>query len=99
MRISMHHFLKMYFIRHLTKRLTELIEDFRIVYLTGPRQAGKSTIARKIAAENGMGYYTLDDAALLASAQNDPQGLKKQRPSTLPIFLVACLKTSFSRNC
>lgn len=46
-----------------------------IVYLTGPRQAGKSTIARELAKEHGMGYYTLDDAALLASAQSDPQGL------------------------
>lgn len=73
----------MYFTRHLTNRLTELIEDFRIVYLTGPRQAGKSTIAKKIAAENGMGYYTLDDAALLASAQNDPQGLIASLPKPL----------------
>ena len=61
--------------RHIKIRLTELLNDFRIVYLTGPRQAGKSTLAREVAKELGMGYYTLDDAALAASAESDPQGL------------------------
>lgn len=73
----------MHFQRHLKGRLAELLGDFRIVYLTGPRQAGKSTIAREIAKENGMGYYTLDDAALLASAQSDPQGLLASLPRPL----------------
>jgi predicted AAA+ superfamily ATPase len=36
--------------RHIKARLFELLQDFRIVYLTGPRQAGKSTLAREIAA-------------------------------------------------
>lgn len=71
------------FQRHLKERLTELLGDFRIVYLTGPRQAGKSTIAREIAKENGMGYYTLDDAALFASAKSDPQGLLASLPKPL----------------
>ncbi|OQX13446.1 MAG: AAA family ATPase [Desulfobulbaceae bacterium A2] len=73
----------MLFQRHLKGRLTELLGDFRIVYLTGPRQAGKSTIAREIAQETGMGYHTLDDAALLASAQSDPQGLLAALPKPL----------------
>ncbi|OGR03831.1 MAG: AAA family ATPase [Deltaproteobacteria bacterium RIFOXYD12_FULL_53_23] len=61
--------------RHIKARLLELLHDFRIVYLTGPRQAGKSTLAKEIAHEQGLAYYTLDDAALLASAQSDPHGL------------------------
>lgn len=73
----------MYYQRHLKKRLMELLGDFRIVYLTGPRQAGKSTIARAVARETGMAYYTLDDAGLLASARNDPQGLLAALPRPL----------------
>jgi len=61
--------------RHIKSRVIDLLQDFRIVYLTGPRQAGKSTLVREIARELGMDYYTLDDAALQASATSDPQGL------------------------
>ena len=56
-------------------RILQLLKDFRIVYLTGPRQAGKSTLAMSIAHETGMAYHTLDDAALLLAARTDPQGL------------------------
>lgn len=73
----------MHFQRHLKRLLAELLGDFRIVYLTGPRQAGKSTIAREIARESGMGYYTLDDSALLVSAKSDPQGLIASLPKPL----------------
>lgn len=73
----------MYFKRHIKTRLMELLGDFRIIYLTGPRQAGKSTLAREIAASMGMGYYTLDDAALAASAASDPQGMLAALPKPL----------------
>ena len=69
--------------RHIKTRLIDLLNDFRIVYLTGPRQAGKSTLVREIAKEQGMGYYTLDDAALVASAASDPQGLLAALPKPL----------------
>lgn len=69
--------------RHIKARLIELLNDFRIVYLTGPRQAGKSTLVREIAHEMGMGYYTLDDTALAASAESDPHGLLASLPKPL----------------
>lgn len=77
--------------RHIKERIIGLLNDFRIVYLTGPRQAGKSTLAREIANELGLGYYTFDDAALLASAQSDPQGLlaSLRRPLVLDEFQMA----------
>jgi len=56
-------------------RILQLLKDFRIVYLTGPRQAGKSTLAMSIAHETGLAYHTLDDTALLLAARTDPQGL------------------------
>jgi predicted AAA+ superfamily ATPase len=73
----------MVFKRHIKARLIDLLNDFRIVYLTGPRQAGKSTLVREIAKELGMGYYTLDDASLAASAGSDPQGLLASLPTPL----------------
>jgi len=81
----------MHYKRHIKDRIIELLHDFRIVYLTGPRQAGKSTLAREIAGELGMGYCTFDDAALLASAQSDPQGLLAtlRRPLVLDEFQMA----------
>ena len=77
--------------RHIKERVIDLLHDFRIVYLTGPRQAGKSTLAREIATEMGLGYYTFDDAALLASARSDPQGLiaSLRRPLVLDEFQLA----------
>ena len=73
----------MHYDRHLKSRLIELLSDFRIVYLTGPRHAGKSTLVKEIAKELGLAYYTLDDTALLASAQSDPHGLLASLPRPL----------------
>lgn len=69
--------------RHIKARLIELLNDFRIVYLTGPRQSGKSTLAKEIARENGLGYCTFDDTTLLASARSDPHGLLASLPTPL----------------
>lgn len=54
--------------------LKELLDEFRILYLTGPRQAGKTTLARQIAHDMGMQYVSLDEQTALASAQSDPHG-------------------------
>ncbi|MEA2116348.1 MAG: ATP-binding protein [Thermodesulfobacteriota bacterium] len=60
--------------RNSEKLIIELLQDFRVLYLTGPRQAGKTTLARKIAQDFGMQYISLDEQTAFASAQNDPQG-------------------------
>ena len=60
--------------RHLQPLLTELFGEFRIVYLTGPRQAGKTTLVRSISRDLELEYITLDDPATLASARTDPHG-------------------------
>ncbi|WP_308873974.1 ATP-binding protein [Thiothrix subterranea] len=60
--------------RNSTPFLMELLAEFRILYLTGPRQAGKTTVAKAIAAERGMQYLSLDEEAVAAAAHNDPHG-------------------------
>lgn len=60
--------------RHLSPLVRDMLGEFRIVYLTGPRQSGKTTLARSVAAEAGLRYLTLDDPALQAAAVSDPYG-------------------------
>ncbi|CAN7494345.1 ATP-binding protein [Phenylobacterium sp. LjRoot225] len=62
------------FSRHSTDRIREALIDTRVVLLAGPRQAGKTTLARSLA-EEGRSYLTLDDATTLSAAQADPAGL------------------------
>lgn len=54
--------------------LTELLTEFRILYLTGPRQAGKTTLAKRIASQRDMQYLSLDDEGVMAAAKSDPHG-------------------------
>ena len=54
--------------------LEELLTEFCVLYLTGPRQAGKTTLARAVAVKLGMDYITLDDQAILSSVKSDPHG-------------------------
>jgi len=44
-----------------------LLKQFRILYITGPRQAGKTTLAKAISKNLGMDYITLDDQTTRAS--------------------------------
>jgi predicted AAA+ superfamily ATPase len=60
--------------RHAESRIREALTDTRVVAIAGPRQSGKTTLARKIAGETHS-YLTLDDPAVLAAATSDPSGL------------------------
>jgi len=63
--------------RRLAPALEAALKDTPVVFLQGPRQAGKSTLAQAAAARGRRsppGYLTLDDAAVLAAAQADPDG-------------------------
>ncbi len=62
------------YLRYSETLIKELLNEFRILYLTGPRQAGKTTLARQIANDLGMHYVSLDEQTALASAQSDPHG-------------------------
>jgi len=60
--------------RYLKSLFIELLSEFRILYLTGPRQAGKTTLVRSIAQELNMTYFTLDNQTVLVSVMTDPHG-------------------------
>lgn len=62
--------------RSLLASVCTALEDTPIVLLTGARQTGKTTLARQLAATRpGTRFLSLDDAAVLAGAHMDPQGL------------------------
>lgn len=63
------------FKRRIEPRIAEALLDTPVVLLAGPRQAGKTTLVRQIAAQQGMRYLTLDDELTLLSAREDPIGL------------------------
>jgi len=56
----------------------------RILLLSGPRQCGKTTLARALQSDD-MRYLTLDDITLKEAAENDPHGFVKHRSKTLII--------------
>ena len=62
------------FIRKLEPLVIDLLKEFRIIYLTGPRQAGKTTLARSIAQKMGLEYISFDNQTIMQSAKHDPIG-------------------------
>lgn len=61
-----------YLPRHLTPELQDALTTARVVNLVGPRQVGKTTLVRDLF-EQGR-FVTLDDAAVLAAMEADPEG-------------------------
>ena len=67
--------------RNLTPQILDALRDTLVVYLQGPRQAGKSTLAQALRDDGyDSDYFTLDDAATLAAAQSDPDGFVSGLP-------------------
>ncbi len=61
-----------YLPRHLTTELQDALATARVVNLVGPRQVGKTTLVRDLFKQGR--FITLDDAAILAAMEADPEG-------------------------
>ncbi|MCP4627056.1 MAG: ATP-binding protein [bacterium] len=59
--------------RFVEQQIKEALGDTRVVLLTGPRQAGKTTLVQRLAGKN-MPFFTLDNATTLDAAKRDPVG-------------------------
>ncbi len=66
--------------RYLRSRIMEALADSPVVLIHGPRQCGKTTLARLIGDEKGIAYFTFDDDVQRAAAQADPVGYMADLP-------------------
>ena len=66
--------------RHVEPHVVEALADSPVVLIHGPRQCGKTTLARRVGDRAGYGYFTLDDAVVLAAATADPVGFVDDLP-------------------
>ena len=59
--------------RLIESRVREALSDTRVVMVSGPRQAGKTTLARQLA-DSSRPFFTLDDSTVRVAALDDPVG-------------------------
>jgi predicted AAA+ superfamily ATPase len=64
--------------------IKKMMLERRVLLLSGPRQSGKTTLARELESDQTE-YRTLDDGTLREAAENDPQGFIKRSTKTLII--------------
>ena len=60
--------------RNIEATVHQALADTPVVLLNGPRQSGKTTLAQMMTEKAGARFFSLDDAATLASASGDPAG-------------------------
>ena len=86
--------------RHAEALVRGALDDTRIVAIVGPRQSGKTTLARRIAGDDERPYITLDDEQFRRFAESDPAGFVRSQPVAVideiqraPALILALKKT------
>lgn len=72
--------------RNIRKKLLKALEISPVVFLNGPRQAGKSTLVQNIAKKDFPAeYVTFDSTTQMAAAAHAPESYLKERKGSLII--------------
>lgn len=66
--------------RYAEPRLKEALADSPVVLVHGPRQCGKTTLARMVGEALGQTYFSLDDDVIRGAAEADPAGFVADLP-------------------
>lgn len=85
--------------KHILDELQAAIGRSRIVVLAGPRQSGKTTLARELLSEDSLNYFDLEDPASLARLDEPMTALQpltglvvidevQRRPDLFPVLRV-----------
>jgi hypothetical protein len=67
--------------RLIEARLEEALDDTPVVLIHGPRQCGKTTLARRVGGKRDYAYFNLDDDVVRSAAETDPVGFVADLPS------------------
>jgi predicted AAA+ superfamily ATPase len=91
--------------RYAEPRLTEALADSPVVLIHGPRQCGKTTLARVVGERMGYAYVNFDDDVARGAAEADPAGFVADLPEHTILdevqrvpALFAALKTAVDRK-
>lgn len=91
--------------RHAEPRLTEALADSPVVLIHGPRQCGKTTLARVVGDRRGYAYVNFDEDVARAGAEADPAGFVDDLPERVILdevqrvpALFSALKTAVDRK-
>jgi uncharacterized protein len=70
--------------RHLLKIAEQSLRQFRVTVINGPRQSGKTTLAKQLVEQRGS-YWSLDEQPVRTAAQEDPHGFAGLGPAPMAI--------------
>ena len=82
--------------RQIEPRLVEALADSPAVLIHGPRQCGKTTLARMVGSTRGYRYVTFDDDVVRDAAQDDPLGFAAGLPARVILDEVQRAPSLFS---
>jgi len=82
--------------RFAESRLTEALSDSPVVLIHGPRQCGKTTLARVVGERLGYTYVNFDDGVVREAADADPAGFVAELPDRVILDEVQRVPTLFS---
>lgn len=85
-----------YIMRFVEHRLQEALADTPVVLIHGPRQCGKTTLARHHGKDRGYRYYSFDDAAVRSAADDDPAGFVAGLPERVILDEIQLVPRLFS---
>ena len=93
------------FPRHIKPLLLEALKDSPAVLIHGPRQCGKTTLARMVEKTKKYTYISFDDDVVVSAAKIDPIGFVNSLPNKVILdeiqkapYLFSALKTVIDNN-
>ena len=85
--------------------LVDALADTPVVLIHGPRQSGKTTLAKRVGESRGYAYFSFDDGVSLSAARTDPLGFVADLPERAVLDevqrvpeLFTALKTAVDRG-